>query len=901
MGEPDWPREIRARLTALELAPAREAEIVEELAQHLEEHYDALRRDGAGDEDARRMALAELLDPEALAARMKPLRQAHQPAPIQPGSPGGSVLRDLAQDLRYAVAMLRRQPGFAAGAILTLALGIGANTAIFALVDATLLRPLPLPAPDRLVVVTEQTAASSRERVSPNNLIDWREQSRTIEGLAGYMPNVGGMVLAGRDGTAETVSRQWVTAGLFEVLGAPPVAGRYFRVADDRARLDAVVLSESFWRTRFDADPAIVGSRIRLDGDLFTVLGVAPDTVQLIGKSDLWAMLKIEGAPPRARGSHMFNVVARLKPATTLAASDADLSAIAATLARDHPDVNAGRGVALERLDSFVMGADLRRTSLLFVGVVLFVLLICCANVANLLMARATARARELAVRSAVGADRARLIRQLLTESLVLAALGGVAGFGLGAGILAVAPSLVPEGVLPPAVTLAVDLRLVTFCIGAALLVGVLFGLAPAWQATGVGTAPALAVDGRTTTGRGGWLRDLLVAAEVATAVVLLVGAGLLLRTLLAVESADRGYRATSVLTMLVDPLGSQYPTPEKLLQFYDQVAEEVRALPGVGDVAWASTLPLGESYAGPTAVTVAGDPPRTGADTPMADYQIVSPSFFETLDLPIVEGRPFDERDIPRGRPVCIVNEAFARTYLRGRPAVGARLLVQRSEDRPPVEHEVVGVARQVKGRPDEREDFQQIYVPMAQAALDDTFLLVRPASGRAGVLAPSVRAAIGRIDKQQLVSVRGVLTLEDVAWEATARHRFRAVLVTAFAALALVLAMVGLFGILAYAVQQRMRDLGVRRALGATTGDVVRSIVDRAAWVLAAGTGVGLGVAVVLGRLLASMLFGVAPLDPVTLAVVVVVLAVTAMAAIAGPAWKATRVDPVVALRSE
>jgi putative ABC transport system permease protein len=897
----DWAREIRTRLASLGLSPTREAEIVEELSQHLDEEYEGLRQGGASHEEARSTALEELLGPDALAAFMRPLRQARVPVTVQPGSPRRSLLGDLAQDLRYAAGALRRQPGLAAGAILTLALGIGANSAIFALVDAALLRPLPLPSPERVVVISGRSAASQRERVSPNDLVDFRERTSSFERIGGYMPNIGGMVMAGKDGTAETVSRQWVAAGFLDVLGVPPLAGRYFQPDDDRARRESVVLSEPFWRTRFDADPSIVGREIRLDGDNYTVVGVAPDAAQVLGKTSVWAMLMIEGAEPRARAARYFSAVGRLKPDATIASANADLSGVADALAREYPATNEGRGVTLSALDTFVIGADLRQTSMLFVGVVAIVLLICCANVANLLLARATARSRELAMRAALGADRGRLIRQLLTESLVLAGLGGAAGFGIGAAILQAAPLVIPEGLLPPAVALAVDLRLVLFCGGAAMLVGVLFGVAPAWQATGVPSAHALAVDGRTTTGGGGRLRNVLVAGEVATAVLLLVGAGLLLRTLLAVERVDRGYRAESVLTMVVDPLASQYPTNEKLLQFYEAVADEVRALPNVRSVAWASTLPLGPSYAGRTWATIEGDPPVEEGQRPTADYQLVSPSYFETVDLPLVEGRAFDTRDTRDGVPVCIVNEAFVSAHLRGRSPIGVRVAVQPDRDGPPQLREIVGVARQVKGRPDELDDFHQVYVPMAQAATDDTFLVVRPVTGSAGALASSVRAAIGRVDKEQLVSVRSVLTLEDVAWEATARHRFRAVLVTAFAALALVLAMVGLFGILTYSVQRRVRDLGVRRALGASTGDVVRSIVGGTARVLAAGALVGLALSAALSRLLATLLVGVQPLDPLTFALVIVVLGLTAVAAIAGPAWKATRIDPVVALRSE
>ena len=896
-----WAGEIRARLSPLKLDAAREAEIVEELSQHLEEEYEALRRGGAADEDARRLAARELLGPEALAAYMKPLRQAHAPAPLQPGTPRRSLLRDLAQDVGYAFGMLRQQPGFAAGAILTLALGIGANSAIFALVDATLLRPLPIPEPHRVVMISERTAASAHERVSPSNLIDFAARSRSFEAVAGFIGGVGGMVMGGTTGMSETVSRQWVTAGVFEALGIRPIAGRTISEEDDRKRANVAVLSEAFWRTRFGADPALVGEDLHLDGAPYTVVGIVPDAAQLIGKTDLWAMVGIQGAPPRARAAHVFQGLGRLRPGVTLAAADADLSAIAADLAREYPKTNEGRGVTLERFDAAVIGADLRKTSMLFLGVVAFVLLICCANVANLLLARATARSRELAIRSALGAHRGRLIRQLVTESLLLSIVGGLLGLGLGAGILQVAPSVIPSGLLPPAVTLGFDLRLVAFCAAAALLVGLLFGLAPAWQATALSSSQALATDNRTTIGGGGRLRNALVAGEVATAVLLLVGAGLLLRTLLAVQNVDRGYRVESALTMMVDPLGSEYPTPQSLLQFYDAVGQEVLALPGVRDVAWATTVPLGTSYEGQSFVEIVGDPPVDDSERPTADYQIVSPSYFQTLELPIVAGRGFDQHDTGEGVAVCIVNEAFVRTHLRGRSPVGTRVALRSDAASPAREREIVGVARQVRGRPDETDEFEQVYVPMMQDPTGDMYLIVRPVTGTASPLAPSVRTAIARVDKKQLVSVRDVMTLEDVAWQATGRHRFRAVLVGAFAGLALVLAMVGLFGILAYSVQRRIRDLGVRRALGATTGDVVRSVAGSAARLLAIGVAIGVALAIAFGRVLGSLLFGVAFLDPLTFAAVIALLALTAIVAIAGPAWRATRVDPVVALRAE
>jgi len=913
----EWSEHLRSRLAALRLSPAREVEIIEELSQHLDERYEELRAGGAGEADARRLAIEELLEPEALANYMRSLRQANVRPPITAGAQRRFLAGDLWQDLRYAARMLRKQPGFAAAAVLTLALGIGANGAIFALVDATLLRPLPFPDPERLVMVWERSKTSLRGIVSPLNLIDWNERSRTFEVIAGFRPNVGAMVMGGAGGTAENVPRQWVTAGVFDALGVSAVAGRTFLPSDDARRANVVVLSEGFWRARFNADPNVVGRDLRLDGQPWTVVGVVPNEAQLLGRTSIWALMPIQGAPAGARSQYSLLAIGRLKPDVTLEAANADMAAVSEGLAREFPKTNTGRGVTLEPMRHAAIGSELRQTSILFLGVVGFVLLICCANVANLLLTRATVRKRELAIRSALGADRPRVIRQLLTESVLLAAIGGALGLVVGAGIVKAAPSVIPQGLLPPAVTLTFDLRVVAFSAAAALLVGLLFGLAPAWQATELASAHALSSDTRTTTGRGGRLRSVLVAGEVATAVLLLFGAGLLLRTLLAIESVDRGYRAESVLTMIVDPPSGRYPTDAAELQFYEAVEQEIIALPGVRGVAWATTLPMGRSYQGQFFFDVVGDPSPPESQRPTADYQIVSPTYFTTLDLPVVAGRGFDDRDAPDSLQVCIVNEAFVRSYLRGRSPIGLRVAIRPTESAQarPVVREIVGVARQVKARPNETEDLIQIYVPLAQDTPGDIFMLVRSASdgglrraafarwggGRAEALAPSVRGAIARVDKEQLVSVRDVVTLDDVAWAATARHRFRAVLVMAFAGLALLLAMVGLFGILAYSVQQRVREFGVRRALGATTSDVLWLVGGSAIRVIAAGAVIGLALSTVLGRLLASMLFGVQPLDPMTFASVAIVLALTAVVSTVGPAWHATRVDPAVALRGE
>jgi putative ABC transport system permease protein len=492
------------------------------------------------------------------------------------------------------------------------------------------------------------------------------------------------------------------------------------------------------------------------------------------------------------------------------------------------------------------------------------------------------------------------VLRQLLTESVILSAIGGLLGAGIGALILEVAPLVMPEGLLPSAVTLEFDSRVALFCALAAIGVGLVFGLAPAWQATSMTSSFAMASDSRGTTGRGGRLRTLLVAAEVATAVLLLVGAGLLLRTLLALEHVDRGYRADRVLTMMVDPLASEYQEPGSLQRFFDNIEREARKDPAVRSVAWASTLPLGTSEVGDLPFEVVGDPPVNPRQRPTADYQIVSPGYFQTVDLPIVAGRAFDDRDTATSTRICIVNEAFVRRFLRGRNPIGVRVLFQAGSENAQI-RQIVGVARQVKARPDETEDLLQTYVPITQDAIDDIFLLARPAAGPAEALAPSIRAAIGRVDTAQLVNVADVMTLDDVARAATSRHRFRAVAVVTFAGLALVLAMVGVFGVMAYSIQQRVREFGVRMALGATRADMLRLVLGSAAGVVAAGTAVGLVLASFLSRLLGTMLFGVQPLDLPTFAAVIAVLALTAASSTAIPAWRATRINPAAIMKGD
>jgi predicted permease len=826
-------------------------------------------------------------------------------------------LHELRDDVRFALRQMRRSPGFTAVAALTLALGIGANSAMFALADSVLFRPLPFPAANRLVVVEERAAAHTgalRSRIAVLNIRDWLEQNRTFETLAGvYLsPGNGGPALTGY-GPAEIVLNQTVTARFFDVLGVKPLLGRTFRPSDEQAGVEPlVVLSERFWRTRLGADPSIIGRPLMFDGRPRTVVGIVPADFEFVRPSSMWTLFAIPANGPTRHVFTGMRVIGRLRPDVTPAAAQSDITAIADRLARQYGDDRVDRRITVQPFRSDLIGPDLRRISLLFVAIVAIVLFMCCANVANLLLARATGRARELAVRTALGAGRARVVRQILTESLTLAMVGSVAGAGIGAAMLALAPAVLPAGLLPGGLTLEFDGRVVGFCVLAAVGTGIAFGAVPAWQ---VARYPLVRIIGagstRTATSAGTRLRAVLVGAEIAAAVLLLCGGGLLLRTLLTVEHALPGYGADaeSVLTMdLTLPARPQYSTAPQRLQFFQAAERQIGAAPGVRSVAWASTLPMGNSQIGSQFFDIVGDEPVAGGrgqpssrladDRPLANYQIVSPSYFATVAVPILAGRGFTDRDTESSAPVCVVNEAFVERYLRGQSALGTRIRIAIFPTGDLVTREVVGVARQVKGRADEREDPAQIYVPNTQNAWNEAYLLVR-AADRGDAIARQVRAALDRVDPD--LPVRSVLTLSDVSYVASAPYRFRASIAVAFAAVALGLALAGIFGVLAYTVEQRSRELGVRIAVGATTAQIVRLVLGSAARTVAAGVVAGVVLSIVLARSISIFLFGVAPIDPVTFLMAIVLIGTTAALAAGLPALRAARIDPIATLRQD
>ena len=814
-------------------------------------------------------------------------------------------LERLRTDVRLAARQLIAAPGFTTMAALTLALGIGVNSAIFALADATLLRPLPFGHAERLVMLWENTPTSSRAGVSPLNMRDWILQSQSFDGIAYVQHGMGGgPLLTAPDGSIETAERQSTSANFFDVLEAVPVVGRTFKPEDDGPSPRVVLLGEAVWRRRFSADPSIVGRAVRLNGEPYTVIGVVADNVQFSRPAEIWTLSPPFPDVPVLRAMRAFDVVARLNSGVTMASAQAELAVIAERLAREYPEPNQGTSVIVEPVRAGIVGSDLQTTSIFLLGVVGCVLLLCCANVANLLLARATARSREIAVRYALVAERRRIVQQLLTESLVLAAMGGALGVGVGAAILKAAPALMPPGLLPAAVTPAFDVRVVLFGLTAALAVGVGFGMVPAWQATGTSLVSVMSSESRSVTATGSRLRSLLVASEVAAAVVLLCGAGLLLQTVLTLVRGGTGYRSTSESVLTLDfsvrtGKNSRYPSEEAVTQFYDAVGRDVASLPEVRSVGWASSLPYGTSELGRWAFEIVGDPPAEARDRPTAEYTTADPGYFETLDLPIVSGRGFNQRDTLHSVPVCLVNEAFVRRHFEHRNPIGARLSLIAAPDRPAQIREIVGVARQTSGEPDAPEELVQVYVPLAQYPTGDVYMVVQPSVGAARALTPLVRRVVARIDPD--VPVRRDRTLETLAIESTAGYRFRAKMVGTFAALALMLAMVGVFAVLACTVEQRQREIGVRMALGATGARVMWLVFRDAGGMIAAGAVVGLVLAALSGRLLAAFLFGVDPLDPLTFVSVPAVILFTAVAAAAAPAWRASRINPVEAFRHE
>jgi putative ABC transport system permease protein len=897
---PDWKGEVRSRLARTGLAPEREAEIVEEFAQHLEDRYEQLLASGSTEDEARRAALLELNEGDLLAHELRRVERPARRDARAPGSRGKrNMFGDVLQDLRYGLRTLRKHPGFTAVAVIALALGIGANTAIFSVVNTVLLRPLPYKEPDRLVMVWEDDTKSGYPRDTPAaaNYIDWRDQNKVFEGMAALADqsfNLTGL------GDPERLEGKRASANLFQLLGVEPLLGRGFLPEDDRPGGGRVaVLSHGLWQRRFGADPKVVGRSLELNGQSYEVVGVMPQGFQFLSPEyELWVPIGFTQQEAASRGRHYLQVVARLKPGVSFEQAQAEMSTIAARLQQQYPENNADLGAAVVPLHEQVVG-DIKPALLILLGAVGFVLLVACANVANLLLARAAARQKEIALRVALGASRARLVRQFLTESVLLAALGGVLGLLLALWGVSLLKAFIPDSISQVR-AIAVDAKVLGFTLLVSLLTGLIFGLAPATQASNFNLNETLKEGGRDASAgnKGKRIRSLLVVAEVAVSLVLLVGAGLLINSFLRLRAVEPGFKPGNLLTMSLVLPQQKYPDSARRAAFYDELIRRVEAVPGVKSAAIVNWIPLirqGDS----TSITIEGRPPAEPGKENMMVTRVVNPHYFQTMGVQLARGRAFDgSQDRADSPGAVIVSETAARRYWPGEEALGKRIAVGRVES-PDDWLTVVGVVNDVKQFQLDAEPRPQMYLSYTQAGFFAPRYLIVSTSVEPLSMASAVRGTVWSIDRDQPVS--HVRTMEDVLSESIARQRFSMLLLGIFAGVALLLAAVGLYGVMSYTVAQRTREIGLRMALGAQRGDVLRLVVGQGLKLVLVGVALGLVAASMLTRLMSSLLFGVSPTDPATLAIISLVLVFVALLASYVPARRATKVDPLIALRYE
>ena len=806
------------------------------------------------------------------------------------------------QDLRYGSRTLWKSPGFTAVAVLTLAVGIGANTAIFSFVDAILLKPLPYANADRIVRVLEKPPGGGRNGISALNYLDWAHQNTVFSYMAAQ---TGGAVSL--SGVSEPVELRGalVSPHYFDIFGIKAVLGRTFAGDEDQLGKERVaVLSHKLWETQFGSDPAVIGRKIILNGQPHEVIGVlAAGGVFDRAFNQIWRPLAFE-PPNLTRNFHWLGSYAILKPGVTLQQAQAQMDGIGAQIAAQYPDSNKGWGVNVERFADTLVGNDLRRSVWIMMAAVGMVLLIGCANLANLMMGRAASREREVAVRASLGAGRWRLVRQFLTESVLLSLSGGVLGVGLGYAVMAILRLALPPFSLPREVHVTMDAPVLLFSLALSVLTGILFGLAPALQAARPQLAATMKEGGRgsTTGGARRRVRSALVVAEVALAFMLLSGAGLLLRSFQRLMHVDAGFDIANVITAGLPVSSKQFPDPDRLNSHYREIVAAVEALPGVREAALASVLPLeGWSYGMP--FQIAGQPLVDVAHRPACFFKMISPNYFSALGIKLRRGRALSDRDGKGAPPATVVNETFVRRYFKEQDPIGQRILIQeivpgKTQLGPEIPWQVVGVIADEKIDGLNDDNSPGVYVSNDQSPLYGMTLIVRTAMDPL-TLDHALRDAIHAIDKDQpLTDVR---TLEQVRSESVANDRLQTRLLAIFAGAAMLLAAIGIYGVISYAVTQRTHEIGIRAALGATTGNLLRLVLTSGMVLAGAGLILGLAGSLLVTRLMSNLLFGVSPRDPITLAATAVLLGCVALLACLIPARRATKVDPVVALRYE
>jgi putative ABC transport system permease protein len=893
-----WREEVARRLAAANLDPAREAEIAQELEQHLDDRYAEMRAMGRSDEDARSAALAELDDDRRMREELRAAVTAPPSPPLAGAPPSRSPLTNWWQDVRYAFRMLKRSPAFTTVALLTLALGIGGTVAIFSAVYAVLYRPLAIAEADRLVVpVSVNRARNSLRGSTPfADYADWREQRDVFEQVALFDPIH--VDIAGDD-APERVDAVEVTAEYFDLMGSQPLAGRLLMASDqaaDAARV--VVISDGLWKRRFGADPQIAGKALRISGAVATITGVVQADRMWPPKQDVWLPMKpslLNEDIRQRRDNMIFQSIARLRPDMPLAQARARVAAIADRVAQEHPESRKGWTTDLIPAREYMVEPELRTSMLVLLGGVAFVLLIAAVNLANLLLARGADRAREMALRSALGASRARLVRQLLTESLVLAAVGGAAGLVIARWLVGGLEAAAPAD-LPTVAGMGVDGVVLAVAIGLTAGTGVLVGLVPALAACAPRPAEALREGGRSFGAgrRTGRLRDALVVAQMALAIVLLIGAGLMLRSFSHLLRVDPGVDVEKVLTGRVVAPWARYDRAEASAQFYDRLIDALASTPGVEAAAATSYVPVGgRGFGLGRSFLVEGqaEPPST------SDYQamwnVVTSDYFRTLGIPIVRGRAFTREDTADSRPVMIINQTMAAHVFGNADPIGKRMRSWRDEN---LLREIVGVTADVRYDGLADEDRSLVYVPHHQNAWNSMTVAIR-AKGDPAALADTLRREVSRLDRD--VAVSRIAPLSAIASSSIAPQQFGALLLALFAAAATLLAGIGVYGVMTYNVAQRRHELGVRLALGAKPRELFVLVVRHGLLLAGVGTALGLAGSLALGPVMRGLLFGIRPTDPATFVLVPAALAAVAFVACALPGRRATRVDPIEALR--